>query len=262
MKRLETIDSMRGITMLSMILFHFCWDLKYIDGFTMDWYGTKATYLWQQSICWTFILIAGFCMHFARKPLKNGLVVFVCGFIVTVVTMIALPEAAVIFGVLTCIGSCMLLTGAIRLITGRLKNEPDGYLINPFWGFFTTVILFAVTKSINYGYLIFGPFMLNLPRFLYTQGGFEGMSHLELTYLGFMQDGFYSTDYFSLMPWMFLFLAGYYLYGILKNTFAHNLFHIKIPFFTWFGRHSLLVYMLHQPLLYLLSLLLLFVQSA
>ncbi len=252
MKRLETIDTIRGLTMISMILFHFCWDLKYINGFQMDWYVSDGAYIWQQSICWTFILISGFCLHFAKKPVKNGLIVFGCGFLVTVVTMLVIPEALVMFGVLTCIGSCMIIVALLERVMGKK--------ISSFWGFLTTIVLFAITKSINYGYLNFGFYVLELPRFLYTQGGPDGMSHSELTYLGFMQDGFFSTDYFSLMPWLFLFMAGYFLHGLLENTFAHKFFHVKLPFLSWLGRHSLIVYMLHQPVLYLISLMIFYIK--
>lgn len=254
MKRLETIDTLRGLTMISMILFHFCWDLKYIVGFDMEWYVSKGAYIWQQSICWTFILVSGFCLQLARKPIKNGLIVFGCGFLVTMVTMFVVPETLVMFGVLTCIGSCMLIVALIN----RANLHSNGTATKSLWGFLTTIVLFAITKTINYGYLNFGFYVLELPRFLYTQGGPDGMSHSELTYLGFMQDGFFSTDYFSLMPWLFLFMAGYFLHGLLKNTFAHKLFHVKLSFLSWFGRHSLIVYMLHQPVLYLLSLLIIY----
>ena len=260
-KRLQTIDAIRGITMISMILFHFCWDLKYINGFDMAWYGGRWSYIWQQSICWTFILISGFCLNLARNPIRNGALVFLCGVIVTCVTMLVIPTALVMFGVLTMLGSSMLLVGAGRFLVNKLQKSlgisPGGkngtasrYLdIDPVWGFFTSVILFAVTKTINYGYLNFGLFVVNLPGFLY-----KGQA---MTYLGFKEDGVYSTDYFSLM-WIFLFLAGYFLYGILKNsnTLAHGVFHIKVPVLNRLGRHSLVIYMLHQPVLYGISMLL------
>ena len=259
-RRLETIDTIRGLTMISMILYHFCWDLKYINGFDMAWYGSKAGHIWQQSICWSFILISGFCLNLSRKPLRNGALVFCCGVIVTCVTILLIPEALVMFGVLTMLGSCMLLVGGCELLVrnfgkafGTSAAGEEGLVrrkaIDPFWEFFTSVILFAVTKTINYGYLNFGLFMVNLPGFLY-----KGQA---MTYLGFKEEGFYSTDHFSLMPWIFLFLAGYFLYGIMKNAkvFSWRIFHIEVPFISMFGRHALIVYMLHQPVLYGISML-------
>ncbi len=260
-KRLQSIDTLRGLTMISMILYHFCWDLKYLNGFEMPWYGGMGSHIWQQSICWSFIIISGFCMHFARNPLRNGLLVFLCGVIVSCVTLLVTPGAAVMYGVLTFLGSSMLLVGGVVYvlkITGLIYSEKEFSAgrsdvarrgIDPFWGFFTCVILFAITKTINYGYLNFGIFMLDLPGFLY-----KGQA---MTYLGFMEDGFYSSDYFSIMPWIFLFLAGYFLHGVLKNNnvFEKDIFHIELPFLSWFGRHSLIVYMVHQVILYVISML-------
>ncbi len=245
-KRLDSIDTIRGITMVSMILYHFCWDLKYLDGFSMDWYGKLGSHLWQQSICWAFILIAGFCFHLAKRPLRNGALVFVCGVIVTCVTLLALPEAPVLFGVLTMTGSSIILMSVVKLIFKEKTRYPYAML-------FVSVLLFAITKPINYGYLNLFVKNVQLPAALYAGGGADGMGNGFLTYLGIMQDGFYSSDYFSLMPWFFLFLTGYFLYYILENSFESQLFKIKLPFFTWFGRHSLIVYMVHQVILYGIS---------
>ena len=248
-KRLETIDTLRGITIISMILYHFCWDLKFIKGFSMDWYGTFGSYLWQQSICWTFIIISGFCMHFAREPIRNGAIVFLCGFIVTCVTLLALPEDPVYFCVLTLLGSSMILLG---LLLHLIKKEklPALSKIDPLWGFAVFAVLFVVTKQINSGVLNFGPLKVALPDALYGKGMNAGFSNMHLTYLGFAQEGFYSSDYFSLMPWFFLFMAGYFLYGMLSKHFDKKIFDIKIQPLNWIGKHSLLIYLLHQPVLY------------
>lgn len=253
-RRLETIDTIRGITMISMILYHFCWDLKFIKGFPMPWYTSFGSYLWQQSICWTFIIISGFCMHFAREPLRNGAIVFLCGFIVTCVTLLVLPEAPVYFGVLTLLGSSMILLGAFLHIFKKDKF-PVLSKLDPFWGFIFFAVLFAITKQINSGFINLGAVKLYLPDALYGKGMNDGFSNMHLTYLGFMQEGFYSSDYFSLMPWFFLFMVGYFLYGVLEKHFDMKVFNIKIQPFSWLGKHSLIIYLIHQPVLYAITML-------
>ncbi|WP_044917043.1 heparan-alpha-glucosaminide N-acetyltransferase [Butyrivibrio sp. WCE2006] len=265
--RLETIDTIRGITLISMILYHFCWDLKYIKGLNMPWYGTFGSYLWQQSICWSFILISGFCMHFARKPIRNGVLVFLCGIIITCVTVLVLPDAPVYFGVLTFLGSAMILLGAVISLYNKINstgnaglsgingksNGPDLSVANlkdPLWGLFISVVLFAITKPINRGFLNLFVSNIALPDTLYGQVGQDVLHNSYLTYLGFMQNGFYSSDYFSLMPWIFLFIAGYFLHSVIKKKFGLGIFHINIKPLSWIGRHSLIIYMLHQPVLY------------
>ena len=59
-QRYGIFDGIRGITLLSMIIYHGAWDLVYIYGVKWDWYRGAGAYLWQQSICWTFILLSGF----------------------------------------------------------------------------------------------------------------------------------------------------------------------------------------------------------
>lgn len=56
------------------------------------------------------------------------------------------------------------------------------------------------------------------------------------------------ADYYSLLPWLFLFWGGYYAcrtLPVLPPWFRRSL-----EPFAWAGRHSLLLYLLHQPVLY------------
>ena len=84
--RLALLDSLRGLTLISMILFHACWDAVYLLGANWPWYGSRAAYIWQQSICWTFIMLSGFCIPFSSKLLRRGLEVFGAGALVMAVT--------------------------------------------------------------------------------------------------------------------------------------------------------------------------------
>ena len=107
--RLDLLDSIRGATLLSMVTYHAVWDLVYLFGVQWDWYKGGLGFLWQQSICWTFIFLSGFCWPLGRRPLKRGLTVLAGGAAVTLVTVLAMPESRVVFGVLTLLGSCALL---------------------------------------------------------------------------------------------------------------------------------------------------------
>ena len=75
--------------------------------------------------------------------------------------------------------------------------------------------------------------------------------------LGLQYPGFSSADYFPLMPWLFLFLVGTVFGGWCLNHRENKVLTAPLPTpLTFLGRHSLLIYVLHQPVLFGLSYLL------
>ena len=267
--RLALLDSLRGLTLISMILYHACWDAVYLLGANWPWYGSRAAYIWQQSICWTFIMLSGFCIPFSSKLLRRGLEVFGAGALVMAVTCLLLPEDRVVFGVLTLIGSCMLLMIPLRKILGgdsRAEATADRTAVRKASGvsraailFIVFAILFILFKDVNYREIGTGmlhriiPAILKLtiriPEALYA--------NLATAYLGFPPADFYSTDYFSLLPWNFLYLCGYELHWILKaaGVLDAPILRKEIRPLAFMGRNSLVIYLLHQPVLYLFVLL-------
>ena len=109
-RRSGTLDSLRGLTLVSMMAYHACWDLVYLYGMPWDWYRSFWAYAWQQSICCTFILLSGYCWQMGRHPLRRGLMSFCGGAAVSLVTLVVMPEEPVRFGVLTFLGAAALLT--------------------------------------------------------------------------------------------------------------------------------------------------------
>ena len=240
--RLAGLDTIRGITLLSMMLYHTCWDLVFLFGKKIPEYSGLGGYVWQQSICWTFILLSGFCWSLGHHRLKRGLIVSGSGILITFVTLLVMPESRVIFGVLTLIGSCMLLLIPMEKLLLKLRAEI---------GLVGSFLLFLLFRNVNTGYLGFENWnILKLPDGFYE--------NLFTTYLGFPQKGFFSADYFSLLPWFFLFFTGFYLYQLVqKNHMMEKLFSWRVPGFDVIGRHSLLIYLLHQPAVFGISWLLL-----
>lgn len=234
--RIYLLDSLRGITIISMIVYHGIWDLVYLYGRQWGWYRGTGAYIWQQSICWLFIFLAGFCWSFGRKPLKRGILLLLCGSLITLVTTMVLWESRVVFGVLTMLGSCVLLMIPLERL---LRKVPAAA------GVAGSMILFLLTRNINKGYLGFeGIKLCRLPDELYQ--------NLLSTFIGFPMQSFFSTDYFSLFPWLFLFLCGYFVYRMCaeKNMLQGKVFCWNCKPISTIGRHSLLIYLLHQPILY------------
>ena len=69
-------------------------------------------------------------------------------------------------------------------------------------------------------------------------------------YLGFYPFGFFSADYFPLIPWLFLFWTGFYLYHLVGKERLEPLHRSVCPPLGWLGRNSLMLYLLHQPVIY------------
>lgn len=235
-ERVFWIDNIRAIAIISMVIYHAVWDLIYLYGMNWNWYRGEAAFLWQQSICWTFILLSGFCWSFSKNPLKQGLLVSGAGLLVMVVTLVASYESRIVFGVLTFIGASALILVPLRKWFEKI----------PAWaGAILMFLLFAIFYGINDGGIgIFKLQLLEVPEVFYR--------NLFTTFLGFTEKNFFSTDYFSLLPWAFLYFVGYFLYRLWKEGKIPNArcLNRKIPLLTSLGKKSLLIYLLHQPLLY------------
>lgn len=234
-QRYHILDEIRGITLCSMILYHAVWDLVYIFGYNWKWYQSDMAFLWQQSICYTFILLSGFCVSLGKNKVKRGLVVFGAGILISLVTELFMPQNRIRFGVLTLLGSCMLIAALAERTYVTL------------WGIIINLFLFILTRRINYGVLGFADVTVaRLPRFLYNLGDFGN-------YLGFTEQTFFSTDYFSLFPWLFLFLTGYYFYKWMEEKQWLSSMTKAPSLGAWWrpiGRYSLIIYLLHQPVVY------------
>ena len=90
--RYALLDELRGLDLVSMMLYHGCWDLVNLFGIQADWYYGLPGHLWQQSICWVFILLSGFCAQLGHHTLRRGAQVFGAGALVTAVTLLFMPD--------------------------------------------------------------------------------------------------------------------------------------------------------------------------
>lgn len=234
-KRYYLIDCIRGLALISMIVYHAVWDLVYLFGVDMPWYESDMAVIWQQSICWTFILLSGFCWDFGGRKLQRAVKILVCSGIISLVTLIFMPESKILFGILTLIGTGMLLMIPLDKLYKR---------INPYIGMLIMLFLFLFTKEINSGKVGFHNIgTLKLSDDLY--------SNMFTAYLGFPSVSFESMDYFPILPWIFLYQTGYFLYRIfVMNTWLEKLPGITFKPIEWLGKNSLLVYMLHQPVVF------------
>ena len=232
--RYPLLDQIRGLALLSMMVYHASWDLVYLFGIDWPWYHSHGAFLWQQATCWTFILLSGFCVPMGRRGYRRGLTVFACGWIISAVMAVFMPDSPNLFGILVFLGSAMMLTTALRPLLVKIP---------PALGMTASFLTFMLLRWLSRGMAGWGRWSFDVPELLYR--------NLFTAYLGFPHSSFYSTDYFPLLPWVFLFLTGYFFYFILKAKGGlERLPHLSLPLIERLGKASLYVYMAHQPVIY------------
>lgn len=232
--RYNLIDVIRALAILSMIVYHLCYDIFVAYEIDAVWYTYPAVILWERSISFSFVIVSGIALNFSRHPYKRGVILNLLGFLITIVSVLIMPSQQIWFGVLNLLGCAMMITHALRSLFDRIP---------PLAGMASSVLLFAVTFNIPKGSVGF----FSLPAFALPDGLY---SCKYLAFLGFPSRDFFSADYFPLIPWLFLFIFGYFLWRFIKERGRDGVFRYDVPALSFIGRHSLIIYLIHQPLLY------------
>lgn len=236
-KRIELLDELRGFAILAMIVHHTFYDIGFVLG--LSWGETVFNKLCLlQPFFWAiFIIISGICSRLSRNTVKRGLIVLGAGLAITLVTAVLMPlfgfeGAEIYFGILHCLGSCMIITGLLMPIIKK---------INPIAGMIVCALLFALFYSIAEGSLLFG--LIPLPKGLYATN--------YLVPLGIYNKKFFSADYFGLLPWIFMFLFGAFLgHYAAGGAFPKWTYEKHCKPLAFIGRNSLWFYLAHQPVIY------------
>lgn len=233
--RVWLLDEIRGVAILLMVLYHTGYDLVAIFGLDFPFFFSRGLNFVRDLMAGTFILLAGCACRFSRNNLQRGLSVFLFGMAMTAVTLLIIPEQRILFGILHLLGLSMILFPFLRRALDKLP---------PLWGFLLFTALFLLLFRVPAGQVLGLP-LPSAPyelRFLFP--------------LGFPAPAFYSSDYFPIVPWMFLFFAGSYAgIPIKAGRFPSFFYRQHSEPLCFIGRHTLWIYVLHQPIIYgLLSL--------
>ena len=124
--RYRLLDELRGLDLISMMLYHGMWDVVFLFGVAQKWYTGRPGFVWQQSICWVFILLSGFCLPLGHHPFRRGAVVFGAGALVTAVTLLFLPEDTEL-AVRTSAGRMLLVNTA--QIAAKTTRDSQGVAV-------------------------------------------------------------------------------------------------------------------------------------
>ena len=245
-KRIYFLDELRGFAILCMIVHHAFLDVGDVLGLTWGYRIFDALCTVQPAFWAIFIIISGICSRLSRNTIKRGFVVLGAGLIITLFTAVIMPlfgftGSKIYFGILHCLGSCMIITGLLMPVISKI-NYKLGAVISAF--------LFIFTYCINTGTMLFT--LIKLPASWY-QYDF-------LAPLGVYSKNFKSADYFSIIPWLFLFLFGAFIGKLAINeNLPKFMYKQRSKFLCTVGKNSLWVYILHQPAIYLIMLIIAFI---
>ena len=236
--RIWELDALRGICILGMMVVHFVFDLNEFAGLGLTMPGCFN--FCQRYGHILFILISGICATLASRSFRRGVIVFCAGLLVTGVTLFMVcvlkfnRSLSIYFGILHLLGLCMILFPLFKKL--------------PVWAL---AVLGASFVALGVWLAALEPVAVSFPS---AQG-------LLLGAIGIRPAGFYSGDYFPIFPNLGWFLLGAVLgrtvYRRRESLLSKvNADFFLLRFFRFCGRHSLWIYLLHQPVLAGLTMLL------
>ena len=235
-QRFVELDMLRGLAIILMVFGHVLWDLDYFGIFLMN--NGLYSFL-QKTVPPLFFILVGIGLIVSKKKMENknieeqdeyyrrlfvrGLKIFGLGMILTLISLVFMPEKVVFFGVLHCIGLSIVIS--IPFLKYRKYALPSAIFI---------IFTFLFTSN----------FFVETPTILHLVVGFHQANVWQ-----------YTVDYFPLIPWFGVALLGIVIGDALycgdKRRFRMPELskYRPVKIFQWAGQHSLGIYLLHQPII-------------
>ena len=189
--RVRLFDAVRGFSVVSMVLFHLCYDLVFIEGVDVAWFAPPLQDVWRASISWTFLLVSGWMCSFSHDNLTRSLRYLAVALAIFAATSLAAVDDPVSFGIIFCIGAATLVDALLE----RAHLEPRGLPCAA-----ALLALFLLTLGVPSRELGVGPWEVTLPAGWYAHPG--------LAWLGLPSPGFVSGDYYPLVPFALMYGVG------------------------------------------------------
>ncbi|MBF0991395.1 MAG: DUF1624 domain-containing protein, partial [Atopobium sp.] len=156
--RVTFFDTIRGISVVSMILFHFTYDLFFISHIKLTWFTPLVMQIWVPSISYPFIFIAGCMCAFSKNSFKRAGVYGLVALAIFAATTFANIDTPINFGIFFCMASCTL----VEALISRFAIPPKGYAAAILF-----LLLFVICIPISAGHIGLGNTIFSLPKELY-----------------------------------------------------------------------------------------------
>ena len=221
-QRVGGLDALRGLAVIAMVAYHFAFDLAYFRVTAQDFYRDAFWLHSRTAILSSFLLIAGVSLVLAQRTAQGRAGFWIhlgrvaaCALAVTAGSFYMFPRSFIWFGVLHAIAASLLL---IRPLAGR--------------PWIALALGIAIVLAGN----------------LFASPAFDSRA---LGWIGFMTSKPITEDYVPLFPWTGVMLIGVAAgHALARRDFALVRPLARLPALVhWLGRHSLAVYMVHQPVL-------------
>ena len=226
-RRIPAIDLIRGLAIVAMVIFHFTFDLQQFEVLPRRYTQRFGWSLFSSGIAGSFIFLAGVSLFLAhhhgfkfKTYVKRTAMVGVAALLVTVVTYFTTPNRFIYFGILHCI----TFASVVGLVFLRL----------PWW--------IAVLSSVFFftGDYYLGSEFLNRP-FLWGLGLAKSVPR--------------ANDWVPVFPWFGCALVGIAVaklvekFGGFVALSKYPLDSRPLAVLRFMGRHSLIFYLVHQPVM-------------
>jgi uncharacterized membrane protein len=232
--RLWEVDTLRGVAIVLMLFYHFVWDLNYFGLYQANML-VGPWQIFARTIASIFIFVMGVSLTLSynrvkqqsghpapvKKYLLRGGQVFGLGLLITIATYFFIGRGFVVFGILHLLGLSIILA-------------------YPFLHWNKWVSLVAGLVIIGLGVFFIDRMIVSFPW---------------LIWLGVRQWGVYMVDYYPVLPWFGVALLGVFAGRMLYPGGVRGFALLDLSQWNpvrglrFLGRHSLLIYLIHQPIL-------------
>jgi len=227
--RSDLIDSLRGIAVALMVIYHFSYDLTYFRIVIFDFHHHLFWLSFRSFIVSLFLGIVGVSLYLAhhkgirwKAARQRIFILLACSLLISLVSYFLFPGRTIVFGILHFITVASLI--ALMFVRYPLVSLLVG------------VTLIIIGNKVSH----------------------ETFNQLWIHWLGLTTHRPKTEDYVPILPWLGVVLCGLTVGHLLLKTsigqriLASQNVVSRSRLLTWAGRHSLWIYMLHQPVLFAL----------
>ena len=235
--RIHFLDELRGLLIILMVIHHAFYTIGYIyDVHTAQLcFDFIETYLHPIGAS-LFIVICGFSCNLSHNNLKRGLELAAVSVAMSAFLYFIMPDEMIWFGILHCLSICILIYAA----TDKLLSKSNKYIFIAI-----NILFFILTYNLANNPGTFIGISPNIS--LSVPDSISNISVLSIFGLSYVA----SADYFPLFPWMFMFFIGAISGKLIISKKIPGIFYREHSrFLSWIGKHTLAVYIIHQPVIY------------